>query len=191
MIENYAPIEKASNAVARRLEKLREKMTVLPGTPGGADVHVASEIRAFIRAQESPEQFAYGLRTDPKVVQAVLGAPSFLSGMSDEAAGRLRAVALETCHPEEVREVEELTAAEKIARDALALARHPVTRCQHVPRVELRLRRLDDLPGRSVVALLIVLRHLNRARRQPATASAREPPEIPDGVRQPPPMPLA
>ena len=50
-----------------------------------------------------------------------------------------------------------------------------MTRCQHVLRVELRLRRLDNLPGRSVVALPIVLRHLNRARRHSVAAHVARP----------------
>jgi len=53
--------------------------------------------------------------------------------------------------------------------------KHPVTRCQHVLRVELRLRRMDGLPGRSVVALPIVLRHLNRARRHSVAAYVARP----------------
>src|SRR5215831_14426926 len=47
--------------------------------------------------------------------------------------------------------------------------KHPVTWCQHILRVELRLRCLDDLPGRSIVPFPVVLRHRNRARRHAVT----------------------
>jgi hypothetical protein len=50
--------------------------------------------------------------------------------------------------------------------------KHPMTRCQHVLRVELRLRCVDGLPGRSVVALPIILRHRNCVR--PSFAAVHE-----------------
>src|SRR5262249_61248289 len=52
---------------------------------------------------------------------------------------------------------------------------HPVTRCQYVLWVELRLRCLDDLPGRSIVPFPVVLRHRNRARRHAVTTYVARP----------------
>jgi hypothetical protein len=126
-LESYSALEKASNAVARRIEKVREKITVLPGQPlGAAEIAVAAEIRAAIKAEADPEKYAFGLRSDARVVQAVLGAPGFLSGLSDQAVDRLRESALHALHPKEVAEIDELTAAEKVARDALAVARERI-----------------------------------------------------------------
>jgi hypothetical protein len=125
-LEKYEPLEKASNLVARKVAKLHEKMSVLPESPSGADIAIAAEIRAAIKAESEPEKFAFGLRSDAKVVRAILSAPAFLSGMTDEGLGRLREAALHALHPAEVSEVAELTAAEKIARDALALAKERI-----------------------------------------------------------------
>src|SRR5258707_1030719 len=102
---DYEPMRKASAAVARRIEKLREKMTALPGTPAGADVHVAAEIRAVIRQQKEPEQFARALLGDAKIMGAINNTPAFLSGMDESAIARLREAALLALHPEEIREV--------------------------------------------------------------------------------------
>src|SRR5262245_42918275 len=52
-----------------------------------------------------------------------------------------------------------------VSHDQSLIGKHPVTRCQHVLWVELRLRCLDDLPGRPVMPFPIVLRHRDRARR--------------------------
>jgi hypothetical protein len=89
-LEDFEPLRKASSAVARRIEKLREKMTALPGSESGVDVHVAAEIRAVIRAKPEPEKFARELLGDPKTMGSILNTPAFLSGMSEEALERLR-----------------------------------------------------------------------------------------------------
>ena len=47
--ENYAPLAKAANLVERRVAKVRENVTLLPGstTPTGVDIALAAEIRPF------------------------------------------------------------------------------------------------------------------------------------------------
>jgi hypothetical protein len=50
-----------------------------------------------------------------------------------------------------------------------------MTRRQHVFRIEFCLRFLDGLPGRSVMALPIVLRHRNGARRHAVAAHVARP----------------
>jgi hypothetical protein len=57
---------------------------------------------------------------------AVLSAPAFLSGMTAEGIERLRAAALESLYPQERAEIAELTAAEKVAREAVVSARNRI-----------------------------------------------------------------
>jgi hypothetical protein len=59
-------------------------------------------------------------------MQAVLSAPAFLSGMTNEGVERLRAAALESLYPSERAEMEQLTSAEKIAREAVISARNRI-----------------------------------------------------------------
>jgi hypothetical protein len=113
---------KASSTVARRVENLRAKLTALPGPTSQANIHIAAEIRAAIKQHKTPEQFAFELRSDPKAMAAVLAAPAFLSGLKDEAVGRLREAALQALHPAEVQEIAALESAEKVARDAVTVA---------------------------------------------------------------------
>jgi len=103
-------------------------MTALPGSPEGADVHVAAEIRAVLRSKPEPEKFARELLSDAKTMGSILNAPAFLSGMSEEALERLRTAALLALHPDEIAEVEQLEAAERHARDAVELARERIAK---------------------------------------------------------------
>src|SRR5262249_43863726 len=108
-LKEYAPAKKAANAVTRRIEILREKINVPPTTPQNqAEVAIAGEIRAMCRAAENPEAFAFAHRSNAQTVAAILSAPDFLSGLSAEAAERIRVVALEALHPNEVRQLADL-----------------------------------------------------------------------------------
>jgi len=113
-LKEYKPVKKVSNAVARRIANLKERITIMPGNATShQDIVIAAEIRALIRAQKEPEQFVFSHRSDAKLVAAVLAAPSLLSGLTQEAAERIRAVAFEALHPNEVKEIAALEAAEK------------------------------------------------------------------------------
>jgi len=86
-------------------------------------------VRALLRAKgEDAEQFAFSHRTDPKLVAAILGAPAFLSGMSQDAVERLRAVASQALYPAEVEEIAALEAAERVAMQAAEHARERIAR---------------------------------------------------------------
>jgi hypothetical protein len=120
---------KATNAVARRINALKERMTVLPATPtSAAEVSLAAEIRVAIRAKPEPERFAFDHRSDAKVVRAILSGPAFLSGLTPEAIHRIRDAALQALHPKEVEEIAELEAAEKIARQAVKHAQERIAK---------------------------------------------------------------
>jgi hypothetical protein len=82
----------------------------------------------MIRAQKEPERFAFEHRGDSKLVAAILAAPPFLSGLSQEAVDRIKAVALEALHPAEVREIAALEDAEKVAANAVDLARERIVK---------------------------------------------------------------
>jgi hypothetical protein len=128
-LSDYAPMTKAANAVARRVANLKEKLTVLPATPtSAAEISLAAEIRSIIRAKPEPERFAFDLRSDAKVVQAILSGPASLSGLTDEAVGRIRDAALEALHPNEVAEIAHLEAAEKVARQAVKHAQERIAK---------------------------------------------------------------
>ena len=53
--------------------------------------------------------------TDARTVQAILSAPAFLSGLTDEAVARLRDSALQALHPKEVEEIAQLEAGTKLS----------------------------------------------------------------------------
>lgn len=129
-LDQFQPLSKAKNVVARRISNLKEKMVALPGEPTTQkDLAVAGEIRALLRAKgEDAEQFAFSHRTDPKLVAAILGAPAFLSGMSQDAVERLRAVASQALYPAEVEEIAALEAAERVAMQAAEHARERIAR---------------------------------------------------------------
>jgi hypothetical protein len=128
-LNDYVPLTKATNAVARRINALKERMTVLPATPtSAAEIALAAEIRAAVRAKPEPEKFAFEHRTDPKLVAAVLGAPAFLSGLTPEAVDRIRDIALRSLHPAEVEEISALEAAEMVAAQAVQHARERIAK---------------------------------------------------------------
>jgi hypothetical protein len=127
-LADYEPQRKAESAVARRIENLKAKLTTLPSPTSQADLHLAAEIRATIRAHKEPETFALSLRSDSRAMAAVLAGPAFLSGLNDEGLQRLRDAALRSLHPAELLEIEELQNAEKHARESVKLAAHRIAK---------------------------------------------------------------
>jgi hypothetical protein len=65
---------------------------------------LASEIRAFIRSEKLPEDFVMRHLRDASVVSAVVSAPAFLSGLNDEAQGRVSAAAMAAGAGDEIAE---------------------------------------------------------------------------------------
>jgi hypothetical protein len=116
-------VEPAERAAAKRVAGLEEKMSahIAQGKPKDAtEAQLATEIRAHIAGQESPIMAALKLKSDPKVIAAVLEAPSFLSGLSDEEASTLRAQALASS--EQQREVDEITKGVGVCKSAVKSA---------------------------------------------------------------------
>src|SRR5262245_47051813 len=51
-LDDFPPLKKASNTVARRIDNLRQRITVLPDAPtSAADLNLATEIRNLVRSQ--------------------------------------------------------------------------------------------------------------------------------------------
>jgi hypothetical protein len=75
----------AKEAVERQVAKWAEKMGMAVKPPTNiAEAVVQSEIRAHLSAmKEGKVSFLQRYVTDPRVASAVLGAPSFLSGLTE------------------------------------------------------------------------------------------------------------
>jgi hypothetical protein len=92
-------METVESSVGPRQEKLREKVDafLMEGAPKDPmEAQIGGEIRAHIARSESPAMTALRLKANKQAVAAVLGAPSFLSGLSEEEASAFRAQALNT-----------------------------------------------------------------------------------------------
>ena len=92
----------------------RPTRIVPPSTPH--DAQVAAEIRAWIARQKSSMDAALKHATDPVVMSAVLTAPGFLSGLSDETTNMIRQAAEQAIDPEAVQ-------IRKLNEDAIAECR--------------------------------------------------------------------
>jgi hypothetical protein len=126
-LKEYKPQKKAANTVARRIENLKERINAPSAPTSPAEIALASEIRALVRAQgDEAERFVFSHRSDPKMVAAVTSAPAFLSGLSDESAARIKAVAAQALFPNEMKEIADLEAAEKVTRQAVQHARERI-----------------------------------------------------------------
>src|SRR4051812_4907771 len=81
--DDFTKFQVAEFQVQNRVETLRQKIRALisQGEPKSAsEVAIAGEIRAFLAKQQSSPIAAIQHRADPRVIAAVLNAPSFLSG---------------------------------------------------------------------------------------------------------------
>jgi hypothetical protein len=90
-------METVESSVGSRQEKLREKVDafLMEGVPKDAmEAQIGGEIRAHIVRSENPAMAALKLKANSQAIAAVLGAPSFLSGLSEEEASAFRAQAL-------------------------------------------------------------------------------------------------
>ena len=72
----------------------------MPAPPTNvADVMLAMEVRTHVSNQKSPIDFAVRSLSDPRILSAILNAPSFLSGLNDEEWNLVRARARQSLHP--------------------------------------------------------------------------------------------
>jgi hypothetical protein len=97
--------ESAEKAADRRIQALNAKLSTVIEKP--ADPAVAQEIRAHIKNQPSPIMAALALVGDPQTVSALVGAPAFLSGLTDKDIALLKSKVLGTTpHQKEIQEIE-------------------------------------------------------------------------------------
>jgi hypothetical protein len=121
-------LKEPAPAVSRRMETLSQKMSgvLTQGNPKDAiEGQVAGEIRAFVARQQSPVLAALKLKGDAQAVAAILGAPSFLSGLSDDEAATFRAQVLEGTEP--AKEAAEIKKAIGVCSDAIKSAAAMIT----------------------------------------------------------------
>ncbi|TIM48775.1 hypothetical protein [Mesorhizobium sp.] len=112
-LADFAPQRSAEAAVTSALAMFDAGMVDLPKPPSGiAEVALAQELRAHVRAQENPTGFVLNHLDDGRVVGAVLHAPGFLSGLKDEGLNVIRDRARSALHPEHVQN-------RKVTEDAL------------------------------------------------------------------------
>lgn len=113
-LSNFAAVKTAESAVSGAIGIFEAGMVDIPRPPtNAADVALAQEVRAHVRAQESPTTFVLNNMSDSRVVGAVLHAPGFLSGLNDEAVNIVRDRMRSALHPEQVKQ-------RKAAEDALS-----------------------------------------------------------------------
>jgi hypothetical protein len=141
---NFRPFQSAEKWVADNLALLERKMVDIPSPPTVvADVMLATEIRAHVVKQESPVDFVVKSISDPRILGAVLNAPSFLSGLNDAEFNLIRERARQALHPEQTNMEKQLTRALEELREGLAATKHLLlARCE--------MREDDDGQFRSI-----------------------------------------
>jgi hypothetical protein len=122
-------IEPAQKAADRRLQHLNAKLASVIAKPD--DQSTAREIRAHIAKQASPIFAALALKGHPETVSAILGAPSYLSNISEADAATLRSQVLGST-PEQA-EVNQIQAALKVVGDAVRSASSMVNARAQIP----------------------------------------------------------
>jgi hypothetical protein len=116
-------LEAAEHEAARRVKRLEEQINAIlaVGKPKDqTEAAIASEIRAHLARSKSPAMAALKLKTDPKVVAAVLDVPSFLSGLTEQEAATLRAEAIAST--EQQKELDEIMKAVGVCKSAVKSA---------------------------------------------------------------------
>jgi hypothetical protein len=103
-LQNYHSLELAEYEAGVRAEKLDQKVSEVMalGKPRDhGEAQVASEIRSFLKQQgDGALMKAVSLKSDYRLINAVLSAPAFLSGMSEDDVGKLKAEVLQTSDPQ-------------------------------------------------------------------------------------------
>jgi hypothetical protein len=120
ILEDPEMLKKAETAVARFLEQVDARKGNLPKAPTTpADVQLHAEIRGHIAKQKGSLMFAMNHRGDPLVVAAVIHAPAFLSGMTNEEKNTFYAAAANALWPDDEK-------AKKESADALVVTQKAV-----------------------------------------------------------------
>ncbi|MER8464201.1 hypothetical protein [Mesorhizobium sp. M1396] len=142
-LTDFAPLRSAESAVSRAVAVFESGMVDLPKAPSGiAEVALAQELRAHVRAQENPTGFVLNHLDDGRVVGAVLHAPGFLSGLKDEGLNVIRDRARSALHPEQVQHRKEAEEALEVLRKGIAAAQRMI-----LARTETRIDRDDKVRG--------------------------------------------
>jgi hypothetical protein len=122
-LETNGMLARAEKAVGRWLQGLDEKIrTVLTTRTNVGDTMLAAEIRAHVASQKNQEIFLEKHKGDARVVQAVVGARAFLSGLTEESKDLFLKRAALAMSPKEVAQKEQLSKALEIARQSIAQA---------------------------------------------------------------------
>ena len=131
-LASFKPFQLAEKAVSNDLALLEKGMADLPQPPTEvADVMLAQEIRQYIRGQKSPIDVAMKSISDPRMLGAILGAPSFLSGLSETEIDVVRERARIALHPAQTEMQKQLKKALDDLREGTAATRRTVLeRCQ-------------------------------------------------------------
>ena len=131
-LANFKPLQAAEKATLDNIEYLEKKMIDLPQPPTNvADVALAQEIRSYISKRKSPIDVAMKSVSDPRILSAILNAPSFLSGLSDAEFKVVRERARVALHPEQVQMQQQLTKARDELRAGIAAAKRMLLeRCE-------------------------------------------------------------
>ena len=131
-LTNFKPFQIAEKATLENIDYLETKMVDLPQPPTHiADVALAQEIRQYIRGQKSPIDLAVKSISEPRILNAILNAPAFLSGLSDTEFNLVRERARTALHPEQAQMQKSLTRAlDELREGSAATKRMLLERCE-------------------------------------------------------------
>lgn len=121
-LDSFDQLTKAKAEVAKRLGSLNKTMALPPIPANVPDAMLAAEIRAHVARQERPELWVMN-QQDPRILGAVISAPSVLSGMSDADVARAKDLWMNRQHPDQLEEQQKLNAAVGICEQALESAK--------------------------------------------------------------------
>ena len=122
-LQGDGQLAKAEEAVGRWLQRLDEKIGIPSAPPGNVtETMLAAEIRAHVASQKDRESFLEKHKEDQLIVQAVLGGPAFLSGLTEELKNFFLQRAALARSPKEMAQKEQLSKALGTARQSIEQA---------------------------------------------------------------------
>lgn len=122
-LDSLAEMTQAEQAAARWLEALNGRKVSVAAPTDSHAAGLQAEIRAMLRARENPITFAMAHRGDPAMAGAILNAPAYLSGLSDEQWSAFSEAAESSLSPEVVGQQREVEGALQVARKAIEQAK--------------------------------------------------------------------
>ncbi|WP_271532304.1 hypothetical protein [Bradyrhizobium sp. CCBAU 25338] len=131
-LAEFEPLQLAAKAVAANLTALEDRMVELPKpTTNAVDFMLEQEIRSYVADQNSPVEFVLKAMPDRRVLSAVLTAPAFLSGLSDNEWNLVRERARAALHPQQSEMQHWLNKALSEVREGAAAAKRMLLeRCE-------------------------------------------------------------